>query len=138
MGISSDGILIFGIDLEEELPESWTELMGEDGGFEFDEYIATKGGMPYVSGMSDEYRKGRDKLIDACPVDLTWHCSYDYPMFILNIRGYTYRAWRGSPRVINESELIVPKDKIEAAKVWCGNNDVEWKEPEWLLCSMYG
>lgn len=35
-------------------------------------------------------------------------------------------------------ELAVNPAKINAFKGWCPSNDIEWQEPKWLLCRMYG
>jgi hypothetical protein len=128
MGISSDGILYFGFQVggDEELPE-WMEDYEE-----FDEFLLAKAGLPLDTSWQES-----KAIREACPVDLQTYCSYDYPMYILGIRGAEYRAHRGYVVEIG-AEMAVPQDRIDAAKSWCEANGIEWHDPKWLLCSMYG
>ena len=128
MGISSDGLLYFGFPVggEDEPPE-WLE------GFEdFDDYVCTD-----VPANADW--KARKVVIDACPADLFMYCSYDYPMYILGVRGAEHRVNRGYTQEISVADLtkVSPK-QIEDLKQWCAANKIEWQEPKWFLCSMYG
>lgn len=127
MGISSDGILYFGFEVggEEEPPE-WM-----DGHEEFADFLIAKAGLP-----EDSPYEVRKRIEDECPVELQMHCSFDYPMYILGVRGAEHRAHRGF--VVEIDDLTVPQEKIDAAKAWCEANKIEWEEPGWLLCSMYG
>lgn len=38
---------------------------------------------------------------------------------------------------IGAAELAVDPAKIDAFKGWCLSSDIEWQDPEWLLCRMY-
>jgi len=127
MGFSSDGMLCFGFQVggEDEKPE-WLE------GFEdFDDFICSD--VPANAGW-----KERKVVRDACPADLFVFCSYDYPMYILGVRGAEHCASRGYIVEVGPKELTVEPAKIEALKAWCEANKIEWQEPKWLLCSMYG
>jgi len=129
MGISSDGILYFGFEVGgEDEPPQWMEDF-ED----FDDFICAKAGLP----INAKYEK-RKPVIEACPADLQQFCSYEYPMYILGVRGAEHRVARGFTKEINVAELAVDQAKIDAFKAWCEANDIEWQEPKWLLCSMYG
>lgn len=139
MGVSSDGLLVFGIDLGEELPEPWQAY--ED--FDFDDYLAESAGHPaWRSGMTDEesgaYHDQKWKIIEAAPVTLEEYCSYDFPMYILSIPETTIRVNRGDVEEIKPIDLVVPREKIDAMKAWCEEHKIQWSEPKWLLCSMYG
>ncbi len=129
MGVSSDGILYFGFQVggEEELPE-W---MGEHE--DFDDFLAEKAGL-----APDAPYEERRKIEKACPAELQLFCSYDYPMYVLGIRDAEHRVNRGYLKEIGAKELTVDADKIAAFKAWCEANGVEYQEPKWLLCSMYG
>jgi hypothetical protein len=130
MGISSDGILYFGFQVGgEDEPPDWM-----DGFDNFDDFLVSLAGLP-----SDSPYEVRKKVIEACPVELQLFCSYDYPMYILGVRGAEHRANRGYIVEIGTGQLAVDPAKIEAAKAWCeAQNNIEWQEPKWLLCSMYG
>lgn len=139
MGVSTDGILVFGIDLDEELPEQWQEY--ED--FDFNEMVAEDADVwPWRKDMTEdektEYWSTFNKAVNACPVELVTHCSYEYPMYILAVRGFAYNAKRGYPQEITSEDMNVPKDKIDAMKLWMEEHELEWSEPKWLLCSVWG
>jgi len=131
MGVSSDGILVFGIELgrEDELPEF---LYTEDGDeIEFDEMVDAELGISDLSyGERAEARK-------AYPVDLVWHCSYDYPMYILAVPGTEVSASRGYPHEFTDGLPTVTQEQIDALKAWAAERDIEG-EPCWILTSMYG
>jgi hypothetical protein len=134
MGVSSDAMLYFGFQVggDEEPPE-W---LGEDEDGErrdFEEFVCEKAGL-----ATDAPYTERSKIVDACPADLHWFCSYDYPMFILGVRDAEHRVNRGYLKEIGPSDLAVPDEKIAAFKAWCLENNIEYQEPKWLLCSMYG
>jgi hypothetical protein len=136
MSISSTGILVFGFDLGgEEGALPLPELLGEDETFE--DFIADEAGIePWKEGLGDEYYARKRAAIAACPVDLVIHCSFEYAMWILAIRGTEINAPRGYPQIVKGWD--VPQEKIEAARKWCLDYGVEWQEPTWILCSIYG
>jgi len=127
MGQSTNAILVFGfeIDGEGEKPE----FLGEHEDLE--EYIVVKAGKKDAS--YDEWRE----LEKACPADLVRHCSCDYPMYILAVRGSKTTAFRGYPEKITIESMVIEPEKVAALKEWCEANNVEYKEPGWLLCSMW-
>lgn len=128
MGISSDGVMYFGFQVggEDEKPE-W---MGDFD--DFDDFLASK------AGLDDAPYEERRKVIEACPAELQLFCSFDYPMYVLGVRGAEHRAYRGDIVEIGAAELTVPQEKIDAFKAWCEANSIDYAEPKWLLCSMYG
>lgn len=129
MGVSSDGMLYFGFQVggEEERPEWLGEY--ED----FDDWLVGQSALP-----EDAPYEERKKVIEACPAELQLFCSYDYPMYILGIRDAEHCVNRGYLKEIGAAELAVEPAKIEAFKTWCAGQGIEWQEPKWLLCSMYG
>lgn len=129
MGVSSDGMLYFGFQVggEEERPEWMAEH--ED----FDDFLAAKAGLP-----EDAPYEERSKVVKACPAELNLFCSYDYPMYVLAVRDAEHRVARGGIKEIGPKELEVAPEKIAAFKAWCEANDIEYQEPKWLLCSLYG
>jgi hypothetical protein len=126
MGISSDGMLYFGFPVggEDEVPE-WM--------VDFDDFLCAKAGLP----INAKYEQ-RKPVIETCPADLYRFCAWEYPMYVLGVRGAEHRAARGYIVEIGTSELAVDQAKIDAFKTWCIANEIEWKEPKWLLCSIYG
>jgi hypothetical protein len=126
MGISSDGLLIFGFPVgdEGEVPE-WLAVYDD-----FDDFLATTMSISESLSYTD-----RQRIIDTCPADVFVYCSGDYPMHILGIRGAGFRVRRGYTTEVQPSLLTVPQEKIDAFKAWCEQAGIEWQEPKWLLCS---
>lgn len=131
MGISSDAMLYFGFPVgEDEQPPEWYE----DGNIkDFDNWICQLAELP-----EDAKYEQRKPIIKACPAELQMYCSYDYPMYILAVRGEEIRVNRGFFEEIHIDALTVDQEKIDAFKRWCEQNNIKYKEPKWLLCSMYG
>ena len=130
MGISSDGVLAFGFPVggEDEAPEWLLNTDGKEVGFE--EYACGEWdfeNVPYAQ---------RAKDLAACPADLVLFCSYEYPMYLLVVRGTTLTAARGD--CVDVDDFEVSAEKISAFRTWCEGRGIEWQEPKWRLVSMYG
>lgn len=143
MGISSDGMLVFGIELEEDVDLAEIFKCDDDEDFDFEEFVVSESGAPeWSENMTDDessaYWDKQRELVKNYPVSLALYCSYEYPMYILSIPGYEYSASRGDAHEISFDNLNVPQEKIDAMKAWCLEHDFEWEEPKWLLCSVYG
>lgn len=146
MGVSTDAILAFGFDLGDEEDVTLAERFGaeeDDDSFDFDEWIGKQAGAVYPAGYaginSPEYVAYYEKLqaaIAACPVEVITHCSYDYPMHFLALRGTEARAWRGKPQTVQTEPP--PPERIAAMRAFCEEHDIEWKEPQWHIFSMWG
>lgn len=132
MGTSTDGMLYFGIDLGDDSP-GW--LIDEnDDLMEFEEFLCRRAGVdPETTSWEQQ-----DEIASKCPAILQMYCSYDYPMYILGIRGYKYSASRGSVVEITPESLTVKEEDIAAFKKWCDSVGIEYQEPKWHLCSMWG
>jgi hypothetical protein len=130
MGVSTDAMLVFGIACgdEEEVPGF---MLGFD---DFDEYLNSISGLPEYGCDGHDFDAQR-KFRDSVPADMTLHCSYDYLMYILAVRGTEICACRGNPKEI--TSLDVPAEKVEAFKAWASERGIVG-EPKWLLCSMWG
>lgn len=141
MGVSTDALLAFGVDLGDEYPES---LLNEDDEGDFESWVLDHVGLarPTVSdyGHPDwvAYFAKRNEILETFPVDLELHCSYDYPMYILCVRGTRKRASRGSPESLDASALTVTPEQVAAFKAFCEEHDIDAGEPGWLLFSMWG
>lgn len=129
MGQSTDGILVYGIQVsEEEKPE----FLGEHDDFEY--FVCAELGLPSHGDEGYDY-----KVIAAAvaeyPVTLVQHCSYEYPMYILAVNGTETTARRGYPQEIES--LDVDQDRREALVAFAEKHGIDG-EPKWLLCSMWG
>jgi len=113
MGLSSDGILIWGIAYDDE-----------DFQFEYD------------------YEKD-EELSERHPgIEFGIHCSYDYPMRYVAPSDFVVRAYRGTPRSCQELFFALERgdqdawrDQLHAAVLDAG---LEWREPELTLISVLG
>lgn len=122
MGTSTDAILVFGFELNNE--EGDTPEFLEEAEGDFEEFLNKLSGLPQYGehGHSfDDQRAYRER----CPADI-----------ILAVRGTAVRAWRGSSKTIES--LHVAAEKITAFKAWCEETGIEYQEPKWLLVSMWG
>ena len=128
MSVSSDGILVFGFPIGEE--DESPEFLGECD--DMDDFIAG------VWDTSKTDYATRKAIIDTCPADLALYCSYDYGMNILSVRGTELSASRGDAVEVTAEHLAVSPERIAAFKSWCESVGIEYQEPRWLLCSLYG
>lgn len=136
MGTSTDAILAFGFDLGEDVPEN----LLPDG--DFDEFVKEQAGLTspkhsnYESEEWKEHFAACRKAVEQFPVDLITHCSYEYPMYFLAVRGTEQKAWRGSPRSVDAPEMS--GKQILELKRFCEKHEIEWQEPKWHIFSMWG
>lgn len=107
----------------------------------YDAYDDWKKENPWFEAEANEYFEAKRKLADACPLEIHLHCSYDYPMFILAIKGTHLSASRGSPQKVNFARLnsLVTEDKLAEARKFCEEYGLpEFYGADWLLFSMWG
>lgn len=83
----------------------------------------------------DKYYEDRKKVAETCPVELIRHCSGDYPMYFLAVKGHTYSASRGYP--VEVEDLNVDPKALEAFKAFCAKYGIEYTEPKWYLASLW-
>lgn len=165
MPLSSDGIVTFGVGVDEEyvLPFPWPPESQEDLGepvCELGEYLARRRGVlnprenagpgcdpemgwPEGGEPADWPERVRawhsaiDLAEKEAPIELISHCSHEVPMYIVALKGTTITAKRGYPQ-----ELILPTIdpvKIEVAAAFCRANAIlPFENPGWLLCSYMG
>ena len=117
MGVSTDGILCFGVEFYD--PEEGKEE-------------------PTIEGMQFNEWYEANWCNDEIPADLITHCHREYPMYILALRNRVSIANRGFPEHLEPEQLIVPDEDIQVFKEWCEKAGVEYKEPKWILCSLWG
>lgn len=134
MGTSTDGIICFGfmVGEEEEPPEFL------DGFEDFDEYLDSLSGLPAYGEPGHSFDDQR-KFRESCPADMVIHCSYDYPMYILAMRGTIIRARRGYPVELDLSFFTsFDNAKEQEFLAWCEERELLEGDPKWYLCSLWG
>jgi hypothetical protein len=136
MGQSTDALMAFGFDLGEEVPERFAA--DEEDGFEADEFLLRD----YDAGIPDwtpdgppDYWRKKDEALAKLPVDIITHCSGEYPMYFLAVRGTNRRACRGTP--VAAEQYQIGQDEIAALRAFCEKHGIEWQLPKWHIFSMW-
>lgn len=142
MSQSTDAILAFGFDLGETDLEEILNDSPPDGG-DFEDWLCHRAGVIYPAGHdgidSDEYKAydaAKKAAIEACPVELLMHCSYECPMYYLALRGSSVKANRGYPQDVYTN--TPQPEKIAAMKAFCDELGIDWQQPKWHIFSMWG
>lgn len=151
MGISTDGILCFGIMLEEEIELPWGKDDIEDwwiyevkGYKNLYEVYDDKG--EYINGVKpaeeviDKYFEARRKFKEKnpLPISLVLHCSCDYPLYIVSLPHLNFYAERGYPEKIDPEKLNVKTRDVDLIVNFCKEHNLETVgEPNWYLCSLW-
>lgn len=161
MGVSTDGILCYGIDLgaEEEIELPWSK----DSRFEGDEMEWWRHVTGFVPSFYPFTEKGdyHPEITDSkdpriaryfeevrawdethpLPVQVVRHCSDDYVMYILAVPGTECKAWRGYPVVVDFaalSALATPEADANLLS-FCNTYGIPHDGgPRWLLASWWG
>ena len=131
MGISSTGILYWGLDFGEYPP--WENPEEECGPHDYsapDDLIWKAFG-----GKEEDTYKVKNSIAKDAGVEIVLHCSYDYPMWGLAVTESSMRAYRGYPVAIKE---LVVKPEWEVM-LWIAMEKLGFTgEPSWHLTSVYG
>ncbi len=141
MGTSTDAILCYGINLDEdkydELP--WNEKTEdwEDVYEDIDDWWEQVNGCDYgVIGDYDLLYEWRKE--NPMPFELVWHCSYDYTMYILAVPDTVITANRGYPQVVAVPKPVDFKKCLDFRN-FCDKYKINMGDGlTWLLCSMWG
>jgi alpha-L-arabinofuranosidase len=106
MGLSTDGILFWGIAIPEDdengdaIKLPWVSE-DEDNYDDFDDWLCKE------NNIEGDYEI-RSAFVKSFPVELVQHCSLDYPMYALAVRGTVTTAYRGS---VEDITLYQPTTK---------------------------
>jgi len=149
MGVSTDGILFYGICLPEESYE-WSDdsncfieeklgLKDQSGLFDEHGEYAVEEGTEEHERRKKLWHKHKDRCMAArkelgANVDI--HCSYNYPMNYIFAEGSRIRASRGYPEEVKSLE-VKPEWDVNIRKL-CDILGVEYEQPKWYLVSMWG
>ena len=151
MGISSDGQISYGLSFEEEtefpwgeqeIDEWWRELKGYKPSTQLynseGQYI--NGERPSNEALKAYYEEQRAwDAANPLPVELVLHCSYDYAMHILAVRGTFKSASRGHPQELDPTLFTILPEQREGLLAFCREHGIEIPgEPKWWLSSLYG
>lgn len=168
MGVSTDACIAFGVDYGEEAP--WVDEEGEERFDSDElvkllpEYAAL-GQDPweaipdevFAHGASPDFQTWKqqnpqwearrnahvaatEKPETRVPITIETHCSCDYPMYIVAIKGTAHKAWRGDPKTLDLSDMIrsVNSDDLRRAAAFCEEYGIcDFEDPKWLLYSLW-
>lgn len=158
MGQSTDAILCFGVDFgdehefpwetEEEYFEDWfynlhglsTDALWaeyhawaeEQGGASWREYEQVC--PSWKDALNDLYEQ-RKEALKSCPIEFVRHCSGDYPMWIVAVKGTVRTAYRGRPIEISIDSLTDCAEMEIRAEAFCAEHGIPFEDPQWLLAS---
>jgi len=138
MSQSTDAILVFGIDYGGEPNFPWRDEDNED--LDLETWWAKLNGLsePEVEfsektkPLFHEYWEKKTELFKACPIEELTHCSGEYPMYILAVKGTEKKASRGYPEY---NVSLEPVDSFTLIK-FCQDHNISMpSKPSWILCS---
>ncbi len=119
MGVSTNAIIFYGIDLDSEDPD--------------------------IEDIVYDSEKG--EYIDSEFVGIDMHCSCSYPMYYVYIKESQIVASRGYPVILDKKPIMPDLPRVYAKIEWgewntlieafCKEHNLPYKEPQWLLCSMW-
>lgn len=152
MGVSTNGLLFFGVEFEEgfEFPwdaeefegdeeEWWRSVGGWVAPFEpFDERGEYAEGFTKGDPRVGEYFDLQSKWESShpMPIEIVNICSDDCPIYALAVAGAVTTARRGYPVRIVPAELVADPAPLLA---FCEKYGIELEnEPRWLLASYWG
>jgi hypothetical protein len=146
MGVSTDAVLAYGIDLgaDEDLMDGPLGILYSDSeGFSLDLLIEETAGLgpePDYEQDRDAWRAWRDalrKAEESYPLQLVEHCSNEYGMRFLAVRGTVLTAPRGYPQRV--AALPTPTDEqMQALRTFCERFEVDDPQPAFQLFSYWG
>ena len=146
MGVSTNGILYFGIELgdEEDVCFPWDDFVDKDNDIYVDDYIAMKLGVtepdvPYEGNeaLFSKCWEDKRKAIKATGCEVNYHGSSACVMYYVTLTAKHLEARRGYPEAVTEEFLKVTDEQKEQLKKFCAIIGVEWKEPKWMLASYW-
>ena len=153
MGVSSDGLIAFGIPFEEDFEFPWNEKHEGDietwwldvCGFKPTLYPFTDEGeyiKDYTDKMVNDYFAEKHAFQKEHPlrIELRNYCHGDYPMDMLCIKSSVITANRGSPTELNPENLTARgEDWTKILTDFCKKHEIEIpSEPKWYLFSYMG
>lgn len=130
MGQSTDALLFYGFLLkEEDVP--WGD---EDP----ERWLVKQLGLGSPSEQDPGYwARKRQALADlACTIET--HCSGEYPMFAVIIKGTRSAAHRGDPVRFSPANLTIDPQWDAQLRAFATTFNLPFEEPSWLLASYWG
>lgn len=145
MGLTCDAKLMFGFVLDEDEVEQIQ--YGPDGDdFDWEDWYAKKLGarppeVEYSDETRDQYHLYWDKkraLAQASGIEVVYCVSFDYPTFV--VCALETDAYYGDVQEVDLQEMLRASGEYPAERLknWCDVTGVRYRQPVWLLSSLYG
>jgi hypothetical protein len=143
MGVTTDAILFFGIDLGEDEGEfAWLD---SEKDLDASDYIAEKMGVPRpdceYSGneqLYSAYWKKKREIMEQLGCDIDYHCTSELPLYYVYLTDFIITANRGYPEKVSQVTVRYPSEEnIEKLKRFCELCDIDWEQPSWHLASYW-
>ena len=158
MGVSTDGIICFGIALEEgtelpwedekydgEIEEWWREITGfKDEWNPWTEDGEYRDGIDHNDPRFEKYYEDRRDWLKTHPIPVVPVncCSHDYLMWILAVPGTVLRCARGYPSEFDPfTTLKATPSQAADLLIFCREYGIELEDgayPKWYLASYWG
>ncbi|GGW98962.1 hypothetical protein [Streptomyces chartreusis] len=144
LGSDDGGWLVRGVGEYGELPTlSWHQSESDDADFGTDVELRLLAsvGFTETDWSADGYYDRKREAEARLGVELEFHCSGDYPMYLLTAKSIT--AYRGDAKEIDFAALQAETEQAGAdAKLRAALEALELRptqeQPRWLLCSYWG
>lgn len=149
MGVSTDGILFFGIEIGDHKPwgdddDDWEDVVAKAAGIEKPADAYPDEGDHSLEAEAirvkcNAWFVAKWKAVEAFwSVDVGFHCSSDDPMWYVAVKRLRWIARRGYPEKI-PSDLGNPTStEMNDMRRLVGILGCKWEEPTWWLVSLWG
>ena len=136
MGISTSAQIAFGVDYQNELPKVLNDIMYDE---DYEELYDSEEVFLKLVGYDVDNMEWKEKheKYKEIPIEIIYHCSEEYPMCILAIKGTRKTAYRGEPKKLDIRKFLVISQKENEALAFCEKYGIEDWNPEWLLFSYW-
>ena len=92
---------------------------------------------PEWTKYREDYWAAAKKLVDECPVEYI-RMGYEYGSHALAVRGtHLSHDWGGEAIPANHFALLT-QHNVSMALLWCEENGIDFKDPQWILGGSYG
>ncbi|MBI3046273.1 MAG: hypothetical protein HYY86_01875 [Candidatus Harrisonbacteria bacterium] len=159
MGILVQGILCYGFRIkdedgnEENVTINWLPKDPDGAEGDFEDFLAKLFGLKEPDSQYDEKRYATDpeykrmwssywekknKLEEEIGVTLVHHCSGEQRMCILAVTESVREANWGEPVNLGQSITDKQTEWREKLRAFCERVNIQFEEPQLILCSYYG
>jgi hypothetical protein len=134
MGVSTDGILFYGIAYDED--GLWEESKEWDYENDWEETFYIRTGTPCYP--KDGWFEAQKATKAKWGVEIGRHCSDECTMYYVALVSHNFSACRGYPEEITAEKMALPADADEKIKAFCELMGIPYEKPKWMLASYVG